>query len=255
MATEVAPGVDIGKSKMWAYNTTRKLFKAKAWFESMYRSMPLDLLTFSIDYCNKEIWDYEEDASLNQVHYFFNCNDVILQVTLDSKVERKILAKRRIFFEFSHDAEDYEKAVVQESKANLLRQKKLGLLKREKPGETRFKILFNPRLLAYYGYEFSLSGAEAYKICQVEVGESTIYVSDECRSGEYTYKFGISLVEPDDLEFFWVKNRADYNLSPTEFITALYNNSSKIDRRIDSILITLRNIGRLIVKSYLPVNF
>jgi len=255
MATEVAPGVGIRKPKMWAYNTTRKLFKAKARFEAMYRNMPLDLLTFSIAYCNEEIWDYEEDTSLNQVHYFFNCNDVILQVTLDSKVERKILAKRRIFFEFSHDAEDYEKAIIQERKANLLRQKKLGLLKREKPGETQFKILFNPRLLAYYDYEFSLNGAEAYKICQVEVGENTIYISDECRPGEYTYKFGISLVEPDDLEFFWVKNKTDYNLSPTEFITALYNNSPKINGRIDSIFITLRNIGKLIVKSYLPVNF
>jgi hypothetical protein len=252
MATEVAPGVEIGKSKMWAYNTTRKLFKAKALFESMYRSMPLDLLTFSIAYCNEEIWDYEEDTSLNQVHYFFNCNNVILQVTLDSKVERKILAKRVMF---SSSSEEYEKYIIQERKANLLRLKKLGLLKREKSGETQFKILFNPRLLAYYGYEFSLNGAEAYKICQLEVGENTIYISDECRLGEYTYKFGISLVEPDDLEVFWVKNKTDYNLSPTEFITALYNNSSKIDGRIDSIFITLRNIGRLIVKSYLPVNF
>jgi len=252
MATEVAPGVEIGKPKMWVYNTTRKLFKAKAWFEAMYGSMPLDLLTLSIDYCNKEIWDYEEDTSLNQVHYFFNCNNVILQVTLDSKVERKILAKRVMF---SSSSEEYEKYIIQERKANLLRLKKLGLLKREKPGETQFKILFNPRLLGYYGYEFSLNGAEAYKICQVEVGENTIYISDECRPGVYTYKFGISLVEPDDLEVFWVKNKTDYNLSPTEFITALYNNSPKINGRIDSIFITLRNIGRLIVKSYLPVNF
>jgi hypothetical protein len=252
MATEVAPGVEIGKSKMWAYNTTRKLFEAKARFESMYRNMPLDLLTFSIDYCNKEIWNYEEDTSLNLVHYFFKCNDVLLQVTLDSDVERKILKRRRIMFFISPD--EYEKHIIQERKANLLRLKKLGL-RREKPSETQFKILFNSRLLAYYGDAFSLNGAEAYKICQVEVGENTIYISDECRLGEYTYKFSISLVEPDDLEFFWVKNKTDYNLSPTEFITALYNNSPKIDGRIDSILITLRDIGKLIVKSYLPVNF
>ena len=249
MTTEVAPGVEIGKSKMWAYNTTRKLFKAKARFEAMYRNMPLDLLTFSIDYCNEEIWDYEEDTLLNLVHYFFNCNDVILQVTLDSKVERKILAKRRIFFDFSH--EDYEKAVVQESKANLLRQKKLGLLEREKPGETQFKIIFNPRLLAYYGYAFSLNGAEAYKICRIEVGEDNIYISDECKPNEYTYRFGIRLSkpdEPDNLEIYWKENKASFKLSPAEFIALLYHNRNRIEGRIDAIATTIVSIGKLIAR-------
>ena len=252
MAIEVAPGVEIN---MWAYNISRKLFEAKVWFESMYR-IPLDLLTLSIDYCNKEIWDYEEDALLNQVHYFFNCNDVILQVILDSKVERKILAKRRIFFESS--PEDYEKAVIQERKANLLKQKKLGLLKREKPSETQFKVVFNPRLLAYYGYEFSLDGAKMYKICQIEVGEDTIYISDECKPNEYTYKFGIRLSkpdEPDNLEIYWKENKANFKPSPAEFITLLYHNRNRIEGRIDAIATTIANIGKLIAKSYLPVNF
>ena len=244
MATEVATGVEIN---MWAYNISRKLFKAKVWFETMYRSMPLDLLTFSIAYCNKEIWDYEEDTSLNLVHYFFNCNDVILQVTLDSKVERKILAKRVMF---SSSSEEYEKYIIQERKANLLRLKKLGL-RREKPGETQFKILFSPRLLAYYGYAFSLDGAETYKICQIEVGEDTIYISDECKPNEYTYKFGIRLSkpdEPDNLEVYWKENKTSFKLTPAEFTVLLYHSRNRIEGRIDAIATTIGSIGKLIAR-------
>jgi hypothetical protein len=90
MATEVAPGVEIN---MWTYNISKKLIEAKKHLEFMYKHVPRELLTFSIVHCNKEIWDYEEDTSLNLVHYFFNCNDVILQLILvyysGGKVESK----------------------------------------------------------------------------------------------------------------------------------------------------------------------
>jgi len=251
MVTEVAPGLGL-EINMWVYNISRKLIEAKKRLEFLYKHMPRELLDFSIVHCNKEIWDYEEDASLNQVHYFFNCNDVILQVTLDSKVERKILAKRRTFFDFS--PEDYEKAVIQESKANLLRRKKLGLLKREKPGEAQFKIIFNPRLLAYYGYAFPINEEGAYKICRIEVGEDTIYISDECKPNEYTYKLGIRLSkpgEPDNLEIYWKENKTSFKLSPAEFVTLLYHNRNRIEERIYAITTTIANIGELIARYHL----